>query len=60
MKKVKFDNRQSIALQNASPGATPEKIEVLQIDGWLVVTTFAFRSRPERSVGAYRSTRGAI
>jgi hypothetical protein len=36
MKKVKFDNRQSIALQKALPGATPEKIEVLQIDGWLV------------------------
>jgi hypothetical protein len=36
MKKVKFDNRQSIALQKALLGAAPEQIEVLQIDGWLV------------------------
>jgi hypothetical protein len=36
MRKVKFDNRQSIALQKALPGATAERIDVLQIEGWLV------------------------
>jgi hypothetical protein len=36
MKKVRFDNRQSIALQKALPGATPDQIDVLQIEGWLV------------------------
>jgi hypothetical protein len=36
MKKVKFDNRQSIALQKALPGAEMEQLEVFQIEGWLV------------------------
>jgi hypothetical protein len=36
MKKVRFDNRQSIALQKALAGAALEQIEVLQIEGWLI------------------------
>jgi hypothetical protein len=38
MKKVKFDNSQSIALQQALPGATltSEQLEPMKIEGWLV------------------------
>ena len=38
MKKVKFDNSQSIELQKALPGAelTPEQLTVMHIEGWLV------------------------
>ncbi|HMF69356.1 MAG TPA: hypothetical protein VK602_17305 [Phyllobacterium sp.] len=38
MKKVKFDNNQSIALQKALPGValTPEQMEVMNLEGWLV------------------------
>ena len=38
MKKVKFDNSQSIALHKALPGVTltPEQMEPMKIEGWLV------------------------
>jgi hypothetical protein len=38
MKKVKFDNSQSIELQKALPGAelTPEQLSIMHIEGWLV------------------------
>jgi hypothetical protein len=36
MRKVKFDNGQSIALQEALLGAAAEQTEVVQIEGWLV------------------------
>jgi hypothetical protein len=38
MKKVKFDNSQSIELLKALPGAelTPEQLTIMHIEGWLV------------------------
>jgi hypothetical protein len=38
MRKVKFDNSQSIALQQALPGVTltSEQLEPMKIEGWLV------------------------
>jgi hypothetical protein len=38
MKRVKFDNRQSIALQSALPGVTltPAQRSPMKLEGWLV------------------------
>jgi hypothetical protein len=38
MRKVKFDNSQSITLQKALPGVTltPEQLRPMKIEGWLV------------------------